>query len=343
MSDVMSEASIQADIETIKAKNLDTQDLYREACTILFFRYGITPTANKLYQLVRKGSMSAPAEALARFWSELREKSRIRIEHPDLPDPLKAAAAEMVATLWSQAQASALEDQSVFRQEAQERVTNAQLDVEVADQARVAAQTETNLTREALSAAEERTLHLERNLAGESARTQSLEQQLEVARRQQNTLETALAEARKDYSIELDKSRQELRRTEERLAASEKRTLLEIDHERQMASKAQRELLRLRETSHENEERQRIELAASNSELAETIKELGKAEGKLAELRSANQQQKEELSALRQAQAGLETQLAILQREFDIAQAAAKQFQIPSKPTPKRLQRNRKA
>jgi hypothetical protein len=59
------EAHIIADIEAIKASDLDTQSLYREVCAILFFRYGITPTANKLYQYVRKGSMSAPAEALA--------------------------------------------------------------------------------------------------------------------------------------------------------------------------------------------------------------------------------------------------------------------------------------
>ena len=83
------EAKIKAEIEALKAHDLDTQDLYREVCAILFFRYGITPTANKLYQFVRKGSMSAPAEALARFWSDLREKSRVRIEHPDLPEGLK--------------------------------------------------------------------------------------------------------------------------------------------------------------------------------------------------------------------------------------------------------------
>ena len=101
------EAHIIADIEAIKARPLDTQSLYREVCAILFFRYGITPTANKLYQYVRKGSMSAPAEALAKFWSDLREKSRVRIEHPDLPDSLKGAAGELVASLWLQAQEGA--------------------------------------------------------------------------------------------------------------------------------------------------------------------------------------------------------------------------------------------
>ena len=47
------EAQIHADIEVLRARISDTQELYREVCAILFFRYGITPTANKLYQYVR--------------------------------------------------------------------------------------------------------------------------------------------------------------------------------------------------------------------------------------------------------------------------------------------------
>lgn len=339
------EAKIIAEIEALKVNDLDTQDLYREVCTILFFRYGITPTANKLYQYVRKGSMSAPAEALARFWSDLRDKSRVRIEHPDLPESLKSAAGELVASLWSQAQAGAQEGLAVFRQEAQELVTNSQLANEAADQARVVAQTEVNQTREALREADERILELERNLAAENARTQSLEKQLEAASCQQSSLEAALAEARKDYSAELDKSRQELRRTEERLDANEKRALLEIDHERQMTVKVQRELLQLRERCLESEDRQRIELAASKSELAETRQQLGIAEGKLAELRATNDLQIEELSALRQAQSKQETQLALAQHEIALTQAAAKQLQesIASKATMTKVpRRNRK-
>jgi len=339
------EAKIIAEIEALKGHDLDTQDLYREVCTILFFRYGITPTANKLYQFVRKGSMSAPAEALARFWSDLREKSRVRIEHPDLPEGLKTAAGELVASLWSQAQTSAQDDFISFRQEAQEKVTESLQAVATADQACVAAEAESNQTREALRAANERILDLERNLAGERARTQSLEQQIESARHQQTTQEVALADARKDYSAELDKSRQELRRTEERLEANEKRALLEIDHERQMTVKVQRELLQLRERNLESEELQRFELASCKSELAETRQQLGIAEGKLTELRATNDRQIEELSALRQTQSEQETQLALLQREIELSQATTRQLQenIATKPTAARgPRRNRK-
>lgn len=339
------EAKIIAEIEALKAHDLDTQDLYREVCTILFFRYGITPTANKLYQFVRKGSMSAPAEALAKFWSDLREKSRVRIEHPDLPEGLKTAAGELVASLWSQAQTSAQDGLAIFRQEAQEKVTESLQAVATADQARVAAEAESKQTREALRAANERILNLERDLAGERARTQSLEQQIESARHQQTTLEVALADARKDYSAELEKSRQELRRTEERLEASEKRALLEIDHERQMTVKAQRELLQLRNSSLENEEQLRIELAASKAELANVRQMLGVAEGKQDELRAGNEKHLEELAALRLTLGQQETQLALLQREVELAQSAAKQLQesIASIPTmPKAPRRNRK-
>ena len=86
---------ISDEILRLRAQHPETQDLYREVCVLLFFRHGITPTANRLYQLVRKGSMSAPAEALAKFWATLREKSRVRIEHADLPEDLQGAAGEL--------------------------------------------------------------------------------------------------------------------------------------------------------------------------------------------------------------------------------------------------------
>ena len=101
------EAEIAAAIAALRQSHRDTRELYREVCGLLFFRYGITPTANMLYQHVRKGSMATPAQVLARFWSDLRERSRVRIEHPELPEPLRESAGELVMELWSRAQAAA--------------------------------------------------------------------------------------------------------------------------------------------------------------------------------------------------------------------------------------------
>lgn len=108
MSDLAADESrLTAEIERLKADFPKTRELYREACALLFFRFGITPTANRLYQLVRKGSMSTPTAVLGEFWAELREKSRVRIEHPDLPADLQAAAGELVAALWNRSSADA--------------------------------------------------------------------------------------------------------------------------------------------------------------------------------------------------------------------------------------------
>ncbi|REG48433.1 plasmid replication DNA-binding protein KfrA [Paraburkholderia sp. BL6669N2] len=74
--------------------SLKPRELYREVCALLFFRHGIPPTANRLYQLVKRGSMSTPTQVLGEFWAELREKSRVCIDHPDLPADLGAAAGE---------------------------------------------------------------------------------------------------------------------------------------------------------------------------------------------------------------------------------------------------------
>jgi len=108
----------------------NTRDLYREVCALLFFRYGITPTTNKLYQFVRKGSMSVPTEALSNFWKELREKSKTRIEQPDLPEDIGNMAGEMMAKIWSKSQISAHESLTTLRSEVENEATKLRLKVD---------------------------------------------------------------------------------------------------------------------------------------------------------------------------------------------------------------------
>jgi len=55
--ELSTESAIAVSVAELRERFPRTQDLYREVCVLLFFRHGITPTANKLYQLVRKGSM----------------------------------------------------------------------------------------------------------------------------------------------------------------------------------------------------------------------------------------------------------------------------------------------
>src|SRR6202049_4629736 len=127
MSDVVSQdAALAAEIDRLKAAFPKTRELYREVCALLFFRFGITPTANRLYQLVKRGSMGTPTDVLAEFWSALREKSRVRIEHPDLPAELQSATGELAAALWTRAVDMAQDQLATAQLEAQRSVADAQ-------------------------------------------------------------------------------------------------------------------------------------------------------------------------------------------------------------------------
>lgn len=130
------EKQIQAEVDNLREKFRNTNDLYREVCTLLFFRYGITPTTNKLYRFVRKGSMSVPTKALNDFWKELREKSKVRIEQPDLPADLSELAGELIIKLWSKSQADAQESLTTLRNEIELKATELSTERDVIERLR---------------------------------------------------------------------------------------------------------------------------------------------------------------------------------------------------------------
>ncbi len=255
--DATREQDLRHQIERLREQFPHTQDLYREVCVLMFFRHGTTPTANKLYQLVRKGSMSAPAEALTAFWDNLREKSRVRIEHPDLPQALKTAAGELTATLWSNAQQLAHDTLAACQLEAQQKVDAAgaalatmQLD-SAAAKARL--QDQENISAQALR----RISALEQDVARLTASNQALAAQLQQAKEQieeqklqareqdrvhQEAHRQQLQDARREFTADLDKLRVANQLADERSLAVETRALLEIDRERTVGARLQKEL-----------------------------------------------------------------------------------------------------
>ena len=300
MSDVMpDEARLAAEIDRLKAEFPKTRELYREVCALLFFRFGVTPTANRLYQLVRRGSMSTPTQVLGEFWAELREKSRVRIEHPDLPAELQAAAGELVATLWTQSAASAQGALDALRAEVEAEQAAARNEV-TSLQAELA-RTETALEQRtsALLAAQVRIQELEQAQATGEATRRALE--AEIARQQDEigARDRALVQARADFSVELDKLRSSAELAEERLRAAEKRALLEIERERGVSARSQKELEAAARRAEQSETRHREEIQALQVQLGDARHLAGVVEGNLEALRSSNTASTRELDALR--------------------------------------------
>ena len=208
MSYVLSdEARVAAEIDRLKAEFPKTRELYREVCALLFFRFGITPTANRLYQLVKRGSMGTPTAVLGEFWTELREKSRVRIEHPDLPADLGVAAGELVATLWTRATASAATALDALRAEVKaQRAESQQLVIAARDEL---GRVETALEQRtaALLAAQVEVRELDRAQAEGHAQRQALAGELARISAALAARERELHEARGGFSRDLAKQR----------------------------------------------------------------------------------------------------------------------------------------
>lgn len=240
------ETEIQAEVEALKARFPETKSLYREVCALLFFRYGITPTANKLYQFVRKGSMSAPSDALIRFWEELRGKAQVQIDHPDLPDALKAATAEAMQVLWVQATELARGEAQVLRVEAKAEVQAAQQEQQREHQRAESAIAQIATLQESLDAASTalraRDLDLEeerRSHAATAGRSQELQRQI-------SQLQGQLERARSDFSIELDKGRQAIASADARAAGAQRHALMEVEQERMARGRLEKQTEALR-------------------------------------------------------------------------------------------------
>jgi hypothetical protein len=303
MSDVLSpDAALAAEIDRLKVQFPRTRELYREVCALLFFRHGITPTANRLYQLVKRGSMGTPTAVLGEFWTELREKSRVRIDHPDLPADLGAAAGELVATLWTRATASAATALDALRAEVEAQRAESEQSVVAARDELGRVETALEQRTAALLAAQVEVRELDRAQAEGHAQRQALEGELARINAALAARDRELHEVREGFSRDLAKQRESAERADERLRASEKRALLEIDRERGAAATLQKELDEAtRRADHKDADHRRA-IEAIQAQLGDARHQAGVLQGRLDAVQAENVRLQAEMMTLREAE-----------------------------------------
>lgn len=295
----VADALLHAEIEALRTQYPDTQDLYREVCLVLFFRRGITPTANKLYQLVRKGSMSAPAEALNRFWETLREKSRIRIEHPDLPATLQDAAGEMIGALWQRAQAAAQEALESLREDARARVIEAQ-SVAAAATARLQdAELNLQAVQQELQAMVDKVAGIQSNLTRMQGESTALRDQINEGAAQRHELQECLQTAQQSFTTELEKQRMTSTTIEGRHAADVRQRLLDVDRERVHVAKLQKDLVTYQRMQADQAKLHHQQVTEKQVQAEELRQRNGELEGSLTELREQRSQLLQDVAVMR--------------------------------------------
>ncbi|MDF3881111.1 DNA-binding protein [Cupriavidus basilensis] len=99
--------------------------------------------------------MGTPAEVLAHFWADLRGKMRVTIDHPELPDALKAIAANAVQSIWQAANEAATGELAALRSEARLQASEAEAPRDLARAAAVVAEQETAAVQADFDAAQQ--------------------------------------------------------------------------------------------------------------------------------------------------------------------------------------------
>lgn len=313
ITNTINEQQLQAEIDQLKFQFPQTRDLYREACILLFFRHGITPTANKLYQFVRRGSMSAPSEALNKFWLELREKSRIRIESPDIPEELKESAGTFVSTLWRQAREAAEINFAAQMVESNEKVMQSLKEVEIAKKHIADVELELEASKAQLENAEKHISELEKIHAVDVNALATQEKALKTVLNERDNLSRSLDETRSRFSHDLGRLSDSLTKAENQFRSLETKSLLELDKERQNVIKMEKVAAKLRESSKLDQERHQRDISVLQTIISDLKEKTGTLNGKIIEITA---QQKETTTKLKQTEKKLEvTSAKLLQQK----------------------------
>jgi hypothetical protein len=162
------------------------------------------------------------------------------VKHADLPDELKTATGEFVATVWKSAQTKARESVEQLRREAASVAESARNTETEAKVAAAAALDEVERTQDRLQVAEGQIGRLRQELAAAAATNDGVHNRLEDTKHLLAQAGEDLARTRHEHAIEREKFAERTRLAEQRFGDMEKRVLLEIDRERTAAAKLQK-------------------------------------------------------------------------------------------------------
>lgn len=230
----LTESQLHVAVEQLRSQHTNTLDLYKSVAALLFFQYGATPTTNRMYQLVRKGSMSAPAEALRLFWQELRERSFVRMEQADIPSSLKQSAGVLISQLWEEGLAQALQSTEKTNQAFYTKIALAEKSQEAALEKSKEIQQALLTAQQQLQKQDQTIENLENNLQKKQLNVSSLELKIQSLCEQKEILE-------KQHDNALLSYKEQIALNEQRTVEMEKYARLEIERVRQEAIKTQRQ------------------------------------------------------------------------------------------------------
>lgn len=210
----------------------DNRQLTREVATLLF-RLGERPTANRVLQLTRRGSMNTVNDEVNKWWDDVRSRLSSRLINPKVPAALLEKQGELIGAMWDTAIAEAQEELEADRAELEGQVVEANIaragaESQAREQGELARELQARLEEVQQALASERTA---REAAGADAaqwreRAEKLGNELEEARAD---FTTRMDRARTEFTTEVEAQRRAAEAAAHQHEEARKHILLELD------------------------------------------------------------------------------------------------------------------
>ena len=94
------EAEIAAEVTKMKAAFTPRALMVQRVAEIMFDAWGKKPSANKVYEHIRQGSISDINNDLKQFWDGLRRRKAGGREVEGIPSNLSAESGELIKSMW---------------------------------------------------------------------------------------------------------------------------------------------------------------------------------------------------------------------------------------------------
>lgn len=263
----------------------------RETASLLFFTYGIYPSAALVRGYTQHGSATDINNDLRDFWHELREKTRVRIEAPMLPDELAAVFSEALGNVWEVAVAKADATLDAERQEAAAAVAEARREAEEDRRRRRDAEDRIEASEAELRQERSRREEAEKRVEAQGAEIAVLQSSLATWQQQAETEAKARQEAEERFSRDLEAERTANQRNIEMLDGEVKFAKMQIE----AARSTERDL---RDQLKEEKATKEAALTSYRQRANRAEEALGAARLELAELKGRNEGLEGRLSEL---------------------------------------------
>lgn len=148
------DAQIREALAPRLARAASRQEMTREAASLLFFTYGVYPSAKTVREFTNHGSLADINLDLRKFWSEIREKSQISLNMPGVPSSVVHSLEKAIRHVWKDAVDEANKTLDGERSEIQMAIDAALAKTTAAEASKSQAENELRQERERRSQAE---------------------------------------------------------------------------------------------------------------------------------------------------------------------------------------------